>query len=310
MSTVLEALFDPANLIVSLGGGLFIQIIYLAFLTWIVPPRSARAFWAVELVYTTAFLFLKSIMAPPVRIVAGTFSGVIIPALMTRGPLSARIIICVLAEVAQSLAELVCMVGWVSITGLGVVDNGVLLQHAPVYIVTLLTGHVGALSLFMAGIRRLAGRFMLQGDERVRVDLVMGSWVLPYLWFPALQFTLTIIVAAIGFDVLRWSGGTVGVVVALFVLCVTADVLLFIQIGQSVARAQDDVRLDALEERVRAYLHESESSQAMLVQMAHLRHDLRNHRMVVETFCARDEYDRAAAYLEEFSQRLGEGDGA
>lgn len=308
MNGINDALFDPGNLIVNMIGGMLIQAVYLALLTWIVPPRSKRVFWFVELVCTAFFMFLKPVMPALPRLAASVTVGVFLPIPLLRGSLFTRVFVCTLAGVAQTVAELVCMVGWVSITGLGVVDNKVLVSYFPVYLVTLLVGHGGTMFLLAAGIRWLVHRFLPTETSRATGSRgIPSAWVLKYLWFPVLQFTLFFVVVEIGFDVLHWKEGSVGIVSLLGILCLAVDVLLFVQIGRSVAQAQEEVRAAVLEERVGDYLGRSERVQALLGETAHLRHDLRNHRMVVEALCERGEYERAEAYLDEFAARLAEG---
>ena len=162
--------------------------------------------------------------------------------------------------------------------------------------------------LLAAGIRWLVHRFLPTETSRATGSRgIPSAWVLKYLWFPVLQFTLFFVVVEIGFDVLHWKEGSVGIVSLLGILCLAVDVLLFVQIGRSVAQAQEEVRAAVLEERVGDYLGRSERVQALLGETAHLRHDLRNHRMVVEALCERGEYERAEAYLDEFAARLAEG---
>ncbi len=47
----LDVLLAPENLLVNVVCGLSVQFVYLGLLTWVLPPRSARTFWTVEILY-------------------------------------------------------------------------------------------------------------------------------------------------------------------------------------------------------------------------------------------------------------------
>ena len=57
----LEALLAPENLLVNVVCGLSVQFVYLGLLTWVLPPRSARTFWTVEILYQGVAMFLKAL---------------------------------------------------------------------------------------------------------------------------------------------------------------------------------------------------------------------------------------------------------
>ena len=93
MNGINDALFDPGNLIVNMIGGMLIQTVYLALLTWIVPPRSKRVFWFVELVCTAFFMFLKPVMPALPRLAASVTVGVFLPIPLLRGSLFTRVFV-------------------------------------------------------------------------------------------------------------------------------------------------------------------------------------------------------------------------
>ncbi len=304
MSTLIDQLFDPATLAVNMIGGLVIALVLYGLLAWILPPKSVKVFWSVEISLTVVSLFLKPIMPSLLRIGLNIILSVLLPVSLLSGTLLARVVVCFLGTLALTLGDIVAAFSWMSITGLEVAGSDVLLEHFPVYLAVMVSGDIGVTSLVMTLVHWLKKRF-LPADSRDSVGSgAVPQWAYRYGWFPVMQFALLFTLTGIGFDVLRWGGASAAVVGLLFALCLAVDVLLFVQIGRSVAQAQEEVRAAVLEERVGDYLARSERVQALLGETAHLRHDLRNHRMVVEALCERGEYERAEAYLDEFADRL------
>lgn len=305
MSDVLAQLLDPADLAVNMIGGLGVGVVLYALLAWILPPKSQKVYWVVLIASLALALFFKPIMPPGVRIVLNAFLSVVVPIFLLTGTPLARVVVCTLGTLALTAGDLVAALVWGALTGMGVVGSETLLEHLPLYLVALFVGDVGVMALAMAGVRRLKMRFLPDTEED---GGQAPRWVWRYLWFPVAQFALLFMVVGIAFDVLRWREGSAAVVAALFAFCAVVDVVLFVQIGRSVSRAQEEARAEVLEGRIVDYLRQVAAMQALLSQTAHLRHDLRNHRMVVKTLCERGEYGRASSYLEELAGQLRGGE--
>ncbi|WP_452039547.1 hypothetical protein [Adlercreutzia rubneri] len=90
----LEALLAPENLLVNVVCGLPVQFVYLGLLTWVLPPRSARTFWTVEILYQGVAMFLKALYPAPLRIAVGVFGSFVIPLFLLRGSLLRRLVVC------------------------------------------------------------------------------------------------------------------------------------------------------------------------------------------------------------------------
>lgn len=67
----LDVLLAPENLLVNVVCGLSVQFAYLALLARVLPPRSTRTFWTVEILLQGATMFLKALYPVPLRIAVG-----------------------------------------------------------------------------------------------------------------------------------------------------------------------------------------------------------------------------------------------
>ena len=113
----LDVLLAPENLLVNVVCGLSVQFAYLALLARVLPPRSTRTFWTVEILYQGATMFLKALYPVPLRIAVGVFGSLVIPLFMLRGSLLRRLVVCSLCLSAQTGAELVAAATWMGLRG-------------------------------------------------------------------------------------------------------------------------------------------------------------------------------------------------
>lgn len=304
----LDVLLAPENLLVNVVCGLSVQFAYLALLARALPPRSARTFWTVEILYQGATMFLKALYPVPLRIAVGVFGSLVIPLFMLRGSLLRRLVVCSLCMSAQTGAELVGAVVWMGLTGLQVMDNGLALRYAPQFIACV-SAEIVALALMLSGLRWLCRRFFPLDDGRgARVERRGAEWLQRFALFPLIQVALIYSMVWIAFDVMRGDGAYMMATAALFVLCMAADVLLFMQMDQSFKQRRAELEASVLEAQVGEYLEELAAMQRLLDDTARLRHDVRNHQAVVSALCANGEYREAEQYLEGARELLkGEG---
>ena len=304
----LDVLLAPENLFVNVLCGLTAQFVYLALLARVLPPRSARTFWTVEILYQGMTMFLKALYPVPLRIAVGVFGSLIIPLLLLRGSLLRRLVVCSLCMSAQTGAELVAAATWMGLTGLQVMDNGLALRYAPQFIACV-SAEMVALALMLSGLRWLCRRFFPLDDGRSeRAERRGAAWLQRLALFPLIQVALIYSMVWIAFDVMRGDGVYMMATAALFVLCMAADVLLFLQMDQSFKQRRAELEASVLEAQVGEYLEELAAMQRLLDDTARLRHDVRNHQAVVSALCANGEYREAEQYLEGARELLkGEG---
>lgn len=304
----LEALLAPENLLVNVVCGLSVQFVYLGLLTWVLPPRSARTFWTVEILYQGVAMFLKALYPAPLRIAVGVFGSFVIPLFMLRGSLLRRLVVCSLCMSAQTGAELVGAVVWMGLMGFQWMDSDLALRHAPQFIACV-SAEIVALALMLSGLSWLCRRFFPLDDGRgERVERRGAEWLQRFALFPLIQVALIYSMVWIAFDVMRGDGAYMMATAALFVLCMAADVLLFLQMDRSFKQRRAELEASVLEAQVGEYLEELAVMQGLLDDTARLRHDMRNHQAVVSALCASGEYREAEQYLEGARELLkGEG---
>ena len=294
----LDVLLAPENLLVNVVCGLSVQFAYLALLARVLPPRSARTFWTAEILYQGVAMFLKALYPAPLRVAVGVFGSFFIPLFMLRGSLLRRLVVCSLCMSAQTGAELVGAATWMGLTGLQVMDNGLALRYAPQFIACV-SAEIVALALMLSGLRWLCRRFFPLDDGRgARVERRGAAWLQRFALFPLIQVALIYSMVWIAFDVMRGDGAYMMATAALFVLCMAADVLLFLQMDRSFKQRRAELAASVLEAQVGEYLEELAAMQRLLDDAARLRHDVRNHQAVVSALCANGEYREAEQYLE------------
>lgn len=294
----LDVLLAPENLLVNVVCGLSVQFAYLALLARVLPPRSARTFWTVEILYQGIAMFLKALYPAPLRIAVGVFGSLVIPLFMLRGSLLRRLVVCSLCMSAQTGAELVGAVVWMGLMGFQWMDSDLALRYAPQFIACV-SAEIVALALMLSGLRWLCRRFFPLDDGRgERVDRRGAEWLQRFALFPLIQVALIYSMVWIAFDVMRGDGVYMMATAALFVLCMAADVLLFMQMDQSFKQRRAELEASVLEAQVGEYLEELAAMQRLLGDTARLRHDVRNHQAVVSALCANGEYREAEQYLE------------
>lgn len=304
----LDVLLAPENLLVNVVCGLSVQFAYLALLARVLPPRSARTFWTVEILYQGIAMFLKALYPAPLRIAVGVFGSLVIPLFMLRGSLLRRLVVCSLCMSAQTGAELVGAVVWMGLMGFQWMDSDLALRHAPQFIACV-SAEIVALALMLSGLSWLCRRFFPLDDGRgERVERRGAEWLQRFALFPLIQVALIYSMVWIAFDVMRGDGAYMMATAALFVLCMAADVLLFLQMDRSFKQRRAELEASVLEVQVGEYLEELAVMQGLLDDTARLRHDMRNHQAVVSALCASGEYREAEQYLEGARELLkGEG---
>lgn len=307
MSDVLTALavcVEPQNLFVNLFCGFPTGLIYLWFVQAICPPKSDRLYWGANTSYLLVLVLFKPLYSPAMRMVVGVTIAFLLPVLTTRGGLARRAIVCILCMLLQFATELVAVLIWTGLTGLGAMDNQLALQHAGAFLLAMSSGHLILLPLLLTGLKCLCDRYFPEKADAVSKNAA-PRWLRRFVLLPFLQLLFLYLVVGITFDVMRAPLSFVLVSLSLLVLCAIADILLLVQLNRSMRKREADVEAALLEERVAGYLRDMAEVQSLLSDTAKLRHDLRNHLAVVQLMAARGEYAEARAYLEEARAAVG-----
>lgn len=304
MEDLIARLFYVPDLIVNMVGAFTIQMTLFYLMARVLPPRSKRIYYGIGFAWTALVLFLKPVLPPVTRTVANSAATLLLPVFALKGPFVARMVIAGVGLLAETAGEVIAMLFWVGMTGLGKVDNAVLLQHLPVYVLGYTVGSMGTMILIMQGAKVMARRFGLVAEGSGDQGGDQGFWPLRYAWFVAVQLALMTAVLFIGLNYMDWAGASAPVAALLFAICFAADAGLFVQVGRAIRQGIEEERSRMLEAQVERYLSDAGRLQELLDDTARLRHDARNHRMVVETLCSRGDYGRAESYLEETLEQV------
>ena len=178
--SALDVLLAPENLLVNVVCGLSVQFAYLALLARVLPPRSARVFWTVEILYQGVAMFLKALYPAPLRIAVGVFGSFFIPLFLLRGSLLRRLVVCSLCMSAQTGAELVGAVVWMGLMGFQWMDSDLALRYVPQFIACV-SAEIVALALMLSGLRWLCRRLFPLGYSRSESVGRRGAAWLPRL---------------------------------------------------------------------------------------------------------------------------------
>ncbi len=297
MDSVVAQLLDPRSLIVNMGFGMVLTVFYFWLIARILPPRSPKRYWTVSLLVIGVMLFLKPVRPPVFGSLVYAIVTLGLPIVLLKGSLFARILTSFMYMIAMTIGELAGAAAWYVATGLGTIDNDAIFAHFPAYIFGVWCVNMVTTGLLMMGVRYLMHRFVpcgLNADDAVELD---GVWPTAYIIFVIMQFTVISEAMTFGLMSQAWMFESLMIIGALLVLFALGDLLLFWMINRSVAWTKEQVRAEALEASIASYLHEAEDMQGLLDDTARLRHDVRNHRAVVELICERGEYAQAEAYL-------------
>lgn len=297
MEEILARLFNPGDLVVNLGFGMVLEVFYFWLMSRILPPRSTKVYWVAVVVSIGLLMFFKPVRSPILGPLAAAVIPFMLPIVLLQGTLLARVVVSASSSLALFLGEIAGVSAWYATTGLGMVDNSVVLSHLPEYLFGLVCVYMVVLGLFMSGIRSLVHRFVPCGLEDGEDVTLQGRWLTVYVLFVIMQFTVIFEVLCYAFVEGAWSPMSWLVSGCLLGAFALMDVILFRLIGQSVTGVREEARAEALEASIADYLREVEGMQRLLDDTARLRHDIRNHRAVVELMCERGEYAQAEAYL-------------
>lgn len=309
LEALLGQLFDPGNLLVNMVGGLTVELVIFYLIAQILPPKNKRLFAGVLVGAVFGVLFFKPIMNDAARMLCFLFLHVIIPLLMLQGPFAARMTLSLLNIVAMAAGELAGVTSWVVLTGLPTMDNTLVLQNLSAYIVGFLLIDIPIACILLIGMGKLINKYLLPKPQRKTDKRQAGSlsnedtqraprWSARLFWFPAFQLLL---VCGLVFLPLRYAYGDperMAVAGLLVTFGCIVDVLFMLQIARSLEHVKESTRIESLNQSIASCMQEAEPLQGLLADTARLRHDLRNHKLVVEQLCAKGQSAQAQAYLD------------
>ncbi len=296
MEEIIARLFDPATLLVNMVLGMVINVVYFYLLQRVLPPRSKAQYWVVMLSVYVVLAFIKPIVPTDIRTPV-YIGGTLLPVFLLQGTWLARVITVSLGWLALSVGEVAGVLVWSSVSGLGVVNNDVLLQNLPTFVLAFFGCDLVVLYLLLTGERFFVRKFVPCGLGEPETNPKRGRWSVAFGVFVVLQVMVVFETVGFGYQAQGWSPSSVVVAAVVLFVLVIVDLLILRLLKRTVTFVREEVRAEALEASIAAYLREAEDMQGLLDDTARLRHDVRNHRAVVELMCKRGEYAQAEAYL-------------
>ena len=270
-----------------------IAIIYIQ--ATLLPMRRRWLFVTLEAVLSCAALLVRfSAGGTPsfiVHTVISAASMLVLPPLFYRRiiPLAWRLVATAVAVLLMFLGEVACGTLWAAGGNEYSLEA---IQSAPLLQSTVI--HLFFVAIVLMGGRLFKTRFKKQHIERLATTrgqmLLCGLPISQAL----LIWTLLLIMMRVG-DI-ESRGLVLTCALALITLCIATDVLVIRSVNGYWRTLDEDGYAKKLEQRLQEQLNGFEHLNAQIASTAHLRHDMRNHLLVLGALIDRGELAQADAY--------------
>ena len=270
-----------------------IAIIYIQ--ATLLPMRRRWLFVTLEAVLSCAALLVRfSAGGTPsfiVHTVISAASMLVLPPLFYRRiiPLAWRLVATAVAVLLMFLGEVACGTLWAAGGNEYSLEA---IQSAPLLQSTVI--HLFFVAIVLMGGRLFKTLFKKQHIERLATTrgqmLLCGLPISQAL----LIWTLLLIMMRVG-DI-ESRGLVLTCALALITLCIATDVLVIRSVNGYWRTLDEDGYAKKLEQRLQEQLNGFEHLNAQIASTAHLRHDMRNHLLVLGALIDRGELAQADAY--------------
>lgn len=282
-----------------------IAIIYIQ--ATLLPMRRRWLFVTLEAALSCAALLVRfsaggtpSFIVHTVISVAGML---VLPPLFYRRiiPLAWRLVATAVAVLLMFLGEVACGVLWAAGGNEYSLEA---IQSAPLLQSTVI--HLFFVAIVLMGGRLFKTLFKKQQIERLATR--RGQMLLCALPISQalLVWTLLLIMVQVG-DV-ESRGLVLTCALALITLCIASDVLVIRSVNGYWRTLDEDRYAKTLKQRLQEQLDGFERLNAQIASTAHLRHDMRNHLLVLGALIDRDELAQADAYADNILAELEKTD--
>lgn len=278
-----------------------IAIIYIQ--ATLLPMRRRWLFVALEAVLSCAALLIRLSAGGTFSFVAHTVisatSMLVLPPLFYRRtiPLAWRLVATAVAVLLMFLGEVACGALWAAGGNEYSLEA---IQSAPLLQSTII--HLFFVAVVLMGGRLFKTLFKKQQVERLTTTrgqiLLCGLPISQAL----LVWTLLLIMMQVG-DV-DSRGLVLTCALALVTLCIATDVLIIRSVNGYWRTLDEDRYAKKLKQRLQEQLDGFEHLNAQIASTAHLRHDMRNHLLVLGTLIGRGELAQADAYADDVLAEL------
>ncbi len=278
-----------------------VAIIYIQ--ATLLPMRRRWLFVALEAVFSCTALLIRLSAGGTPSLVAHTVisatSMLVLPPLFYRRtiPLAWRLVATAVAVLLMFLGEVACGALWVTSGNEYSLEA---IQSAPLMQSTII--HLFFVAVVLMGGRLFKTLFKKQQVERLtttRGQMLLGGLPISQA---LLVWTLLLIMMQVG------AVGSRGLVLtcalALVTLCIATDVLIIRSVNGYWRTLDEDKYAKKLKQRLQEQLDGFEHLNAQIASTAHLRHDMRNHLLVLGALIDRGELAQADAYTDDVLAEL------
>lgn len=278
-----------------------IAIIYIQ--ATLLPMRRRQLFVALEAVLSCAALLIRFSAGGTPSLVAHTVisatSMLVLPPLFYRRtiPLAWRLVATAVAVLLMFLGEVACGALWVTSGNEYSLEA---IQSAPLMQSTII--HLFFVAVVLMGGRLFKTLFKKQQVERLtttRGQMLLGGLPISQA---LLIWTLLLIMMQVG-DV-DSRGLVLTCALALVTLCIATDVLIIRSVNGYWRTLDEDKYAKKLKQRLQEQLDGFEHLNAQIASTARLRHDMRNHLLVLGALIDRGELAQADAYADDVLAEL------
>lgn len=282
-----------------------IAIIYIQ--ATLLPMRRRWLFATLEAVLSCAALLVRFSAGGTTSFIVHTVisaaSMLVLPPLFYRRiiPLAWRLVATAVAVLLMFLGEVACGTLWAAGGNEYSLEA---IQSAPLLQSTVI--HLFFVAIVLMGGRLFKALFKKQQIERLATR--RGQMLLCALPISQalLVWTLLLIMVQVG-DV-ESRGLVLTCALALITLCIASDVLVIRSVNGYWRTLDEDRYAKTLKQRLQEQLDGFERLNAQIASTAHLRHDMRNHLLVLGALIDRGELAQADAYADNILAELEKTD--
>lgn len=275
------------NALIDIIGVVPVQMVFAYALSRMLSIRNAKLYWALEISIVMLLAIFRSYMGVEFRLAASAPLA-LVPLVLSEGALSRRVLTVVLAHLVLFFAELPGGALWVTLTGMPVADYDAVRAHFDAFVITH-AAHLVLLVPMLAVLCQFLNRFSGKGQGR-------AAWV--PVAFTAVQLVLVNVMILLPLGYIEESMRYYALGVALSLLGLAADLLLFLVMKRVAQKRLADARAAMLEEQLDRYLSRYEEFVEDVENAAKMRHDAGNHLQVVLTMSERGRFREARKHLE------------
>ncbi len=290
--------YDFEHVAVMLVSGVPVQMLFAYAVSRYLAVERKALYWTVQIVGMALMVFVFWEIGSWQRIV---FAYVLAFAPILFGPMPfwTRLVVTFMSVIVMALTEFPFSFAWMVISGEPVANYDVVYPRLAEFTLLSIVNLV-IVFLIYVGLGKLLKRLGLSRDGSVSNQTFT---LVNFLWFPAVQLALALLMNRVCESVSDEPLVT-GMSVAVIGLFLLTDVVILLAVAISARKQAIEARSQALEERIDASTKEFRGVAQEVERVARLRHDVRNHVLVVEALWKRGDADEAREMCRQLQQEF------